>query len=81
VVDISGSGLRIRCAACFPPGSILRLAFSPLLITGEVRYCRPSDDAMFEAGLRILSAQTLDTPADFLEYVPERPARPSGGEC
>jgi len=71
VIDISGSGLRIRCGAKLPLGTLVRLGLGPLLVTAEVRYCERSGEATFDAGLRIVSAQTLEVAMDFLEYVPE----------
>lgn len=66
--DISESGLQIRCGAAFPAGSVVRFALGSLLLTGEVRQCRPVDGGMYDTALRVLSAQSVESAINF-EYV------------
>jgi len=63
VVDMSRTGLRIRCETLLQKGAILRVEFPNMIVTGEVRYCRPVEGASFHAGLRILSLKTIETPS------------------
>ena len=59
IMDVSGSGLRIRSAAYFQPGSVVNLNMTPLLVTAEVRYCMKAEAGVYDTGLRILSAQSI----------------------
>lgn len=53
MVDLSKSGLRLRMETSLPKGSRVQVKLGDVVVFGEVRHCRETDEAWFEAGVHI----------------------------
>jgi len=58
VLDISGSGLRLRLPNPLPCGSPVKVETDSLVMLGEVARCDESGDG-YIAGLRIMNTSTV----------------------
>ncbi len=60
VVEVSKSGLRLILENRVPEGESVRIDIAgKMIVTGEVRYCRPDDTGCFETGILTLDAQNV----------------------
>ena len=63
VVDVSRSGLRIRCGMSFEVGSSVRVEFAGILAFASVRWSRSVEGGLVEMGMEIehtISCQLLE---------------------
>ena len=56
--DVSRSGLRLVMDQPIPVGTAVKVQFTGMIASGEIRFCKPRGEG-FEAGMRIDSTQKL----------------------
>jgi hypothetical protein len=52
ILDVSRSGLRVRCPRRIEPGSQVEVICLRAIIQGEIRYCREVSEDEFYLGLQ-----------------------------
>ena len=57
VVEVSKSGLQLRLETTVPAGQTARVTLASMIISGQIRYCRPNDTGSFDTGIVILDVQ------------------------
>jgi PilZ domain len=57
VVGVSKSGLQLRLGTSVAAGESVRVTHAKMVISGQIRYCRPNDVGAFDAGVEILNVQ------------------------
>ena len=62
VLDVSKSGLRIRCREAIPQGAIVEVECSGATIAGEVRYVRTLDEGQCNMGIQAHYMKANGTP-------------------
>jgi len=69
VLDVSKSGLRIRCSETIPNGTHVDIECSGAMIPGEIRYVRPVHQGEFHMGILAHSAKPGGAPNEALNLI------------
>ena len=59
IVEVSKSGLQLRLETPLPAGESVRITGANMVISGQIRYCRPNESGSFETGVAILDVQPM----------------------
>jgi len=59
IVEVSRSGLQLRLQTPVDAGASVRITRAGMLISGQIRYCRPNDSGSFDTGVAIFDFQQM----------------------
>jgi len=56
VLEVSGSGIGLKLQSFIAIGVPARIEFERLVVDCRIRFCKPSGDGTFDAGMQIISS-------------------------
>jgi len=59
IVEVSRSGLQLKLRTPVSAGESVRITRAGMIISGQIRYCRPNDAGSFDTGVAILDVQQM----------------------